>query len=150
MTGMALELPRELWADVIAHLRSELPCEACGFLAGRADRAQFTFPVANALKSPIAYRMEPRAQLQAMLAIERQDLEIVAIYHSHPKGPPLPSVTDLAEAAYPDTRYLICAPGPDNTIWDGRAFWLRAGQAVEEPIVWTPTATTRSGIANSQ
>ncbi len=150
MSGMTLELPRELWADVIAHLRSEMPCEACGFLAGRAERAQLVFPVENALKSPTAYRMEPRGQLRAMLDIERQGLEIVAIYHSHPKGPALPSATDLAEATYPDTRYLICAPDPINAMWGGRAFLLRAGQAMEVPILWTRAESTQAGFANSQ
>ena len=33
--------------------------------------------------------------------------ELQAIYHSHPHGPPHPSVIDIEQHQYPDTYYLI-------------------------------------------
>jgi len=45
--------------------------------------------------------------LSAFLAMEAQGEELVAIYHSHPQGPPHPSPTDIAQAYYPDTVQVI-------------------------------------------
>ena len=39
----------------------------------------------------------------------KRGLEVVAIYHSHPRGPAAPSATDLAEARW-DVPYLIADP----------------------------------------
>lgn len=132
---MPLEIPANLWAAMVTQLQSELPCEACGFLAGEAARVTTVLPVANALRSPTAFRMEPRAQLQAMHAIEGAGLDLLAIYHSHPTGPDRPSRTDLAEAAYPEALSVICVPGDAG--WSARAYWLRDTAAIEEPIVLT-------------
>jgi proteasome lid subunit RPN8/RPN11 len=57
--------------------------------------------------SPVAYEMEPLQQIQAMLAIENDGLELLAIYHSHPDGPARPSPTDVALAYYPEQAQLI-------------------------------------------
>ena len=133
---MPLAVPCVLWTTVESHLTRALPAEACGLLAGQAGTVFQVYPVDNVLRSPTAYRMDPAGQIHAMLAIERDGLDVVGIYHSHPDGPPTPSVTDLKQATYPDVLYLICsrsqAPG-----WQARAFWLRGDQAVEETLVWT-------------
>jgi proteasome lid subunit RPN8/RPN11 len=34
-------------------------------------------------------------------------LEILGVYHSHPRGPAVPSSTDVAEAYYPEWLYVI-------------------------------------------
>jgi proteasome lid subunit RPN8/RPN11 len=41
---------------------------------------------------------------QAMIGC---DFEPLGIFHSHPAGPPVPSPTDIAEAAYPDSIYVV-------------------------------------------
>jgi proteasome lid subunit RPN8/RPN11 len=51
--------------------------------------------------------MDPVQQIKAMLAMEAEGLELIAIYHSHPDGPARPSPTDVALAYYPDTVQLI-------------------------------------------
>ncbi len=45
--------------------------------------------------------------LAAFLAMESQNEELVAIYHSHPQGAAYPSPTDIAQAYYPDTVQII-------------------------------------------
>ena len=45
--------------------------------------------------------------LAAFLAMETQDEELLAIYHSHPQGPAHPSPTDIAQAYYPDVVQII-------------------------------------------
>ncbi|MDP8952404.1 MAG: M67 family metallopeptidase [Actinomycetota bacterium] len=103
-----LAVPDELIAEVIAHAREGQPEEVCGWLAGRGNRVERVYPVPNASEDPERdFRMEPEAQLSAMLEIREAGLDLTATYHSHPRTPAEPSAKDLALAAYPDSFHLI-------------------------------------------
>lgn len=112
------------------------PEEACGLLSGRNEagvyRVTAVIPVANELRSPVRYRMEPQAQIDAFNQIDAQGLELVGIYHSHPAGPPNPSPTDIAEAYYPETVYLIWSALADG--WGCRAFLIQDRQVTPVKI----------------
>ncbi len=101
-TGLAV-LP-EVWHGVAAHARGERPNECCGLLGGRIVAGwgvvQHFWPVVNALASPVAYRTEPRSLLAAFRGLRQAGAELLAVYHSHPAGPPVPSRRDLAENTY--------------------------------------------------
>lgn len=127
---MLLVLKSAQWGQITEHLTRQLPNEACGLLGGRGGVVEKVFLIENRLHSPVRYEMEPTAQIQAMVAIEDAGLEITAIFHSHPHGPARPSPTDVAEAYYPETVYLICAPAERNQ-WQGRAFYIQDGQMRE-------------------
>ena len=45
--------------------------------------------------------------LAAMNQIDDSRKSLLAIFHSHVASPPVPSSTDIREAHYPDTVYLI-------------------------------------------
>lgn len=83
------------------------PEEICGLLAGTAGRVFHVLPVMNELHSPIRFRMEPREQLARFLWMDQNDLDLLAIYHSHPRGPVEPSPTDISEFSYPGTISMI-------------------------------------------
>ncbi len=106
------------------HVAAAAPLEACGLVAGRDGVSVAVYPIPNMLHSPTRYRMEPRAQVRAFFAMEAAGLELLAIYHSHPQGPPVPSATDIHEAAYA-VPYLIWAPLGET--WLARAFLLQHG-----------------------
>lgn len=107
---------------MLDHVLAALPEEACGLLGGRDGAVRRVIPVANAARSATRFRMQPEQQVRAMLALEAEGLEMTGIFHSHPEGPPGPSATDLAEAAYPQAAYLIWSPGPQG--WACHAFRL--------------------------
>ncbi|HEY4688714.1 MAG TPA: M67 family metallopeptidase [Anaerolineae bacterium] len=90
--------------EMLAGARSDRAQEMCGLLAGRDGRVTRVLPVPNSLRSPVAYRMDGPEFVEAMKAC---DFEPLAIYHSHPHGPAVPSPTDVAEALYPDSIYVI-------------------------------------------
>lgn len=115
-----------------AHVSQESPLEACGILAGTRDRVQMTILVANAAKSPVRFRMDAQEQWQAFVQMEAAGLEMLAIFHSHPNGPAVPSPTDVAEAAYPVVN-IIWSPSREG--WQGRGFWIEAGQVSEVTLV---------------
>ena len=52
-------LPARLWEQMRADVQARLPQEACGLVGGLQRRALQVYPVANALHSPVRYRMEP-------------------------------------------------------------------------------------------
>ncbi len=115
-----VSLPLLLRRRMLRHVRSVLPEEGCGFIAGINLQAVAVLPVANKLHSPVRFVMEPVEQLKAMQWIEHTDLEIMAIYHSHPSGPATPSATDLAEHSFPDAFSIICSPAGRR--WRTRCF----------------------------
>ena len=77
-----------------------------GLLAGQGLRVEQVLPVPNVLNSPVAYRMDGPEFAAAMVAC---DFEPLGIFHSHPAGPPVPSPTDIAQAMYPESVYVIIA-----------------------------------------
>jgi proteasome lid subunit RPN8/RPN11 len=103
-----LILPRRLRAQVIAHARSEAPREACGILAGVAPRVNRVYRLRNIADSPATrYLADPSGQLAAFEDMERTGVQLLAIYHSHPGSPAVPSPTDLSLAFYPDACHVI-------------------------------------------
>ena len=100
-------LTRALLDEMLAHVNRLFPEEACGLVSGLNGRAAQVYPVENVRHSPVAFEMEPLQQIKALLAMEAEGLELIAIYHSHPHGPARPSTTDVANAYYPDAVQLI-------------------------------------------
>ena len=120
-----MNLSQEMTAQISAHASANLPEEACGLIGGVQGRAVIALPITNELHSPVRFRMHPGEQLQAFLQFEKQGLDLLAIYHSHPDGPPHPSPTDTEEFTYPGVLYLILSPGPSG--WLVREFEFRDG-----------------------
>lgn len=103
----SLILPQSLYQALVAHAQEQWPQEACGLLRGRAGRATAFLPAANVAAQPRTdYQVDPQALLQA-LDWEDQGDELIAIFHSHPTSPAIPSPVDVARALYPDSVYLI-------------------------------------------
>lgn len=121
-----LGIPQAKCEEMLRHLQDAYPLEACGILAGRDGRVRRVYAVDNLLRSPVAFEMEPQQQLHAMLHLEEAGLEMLAIYHSHPKGPQTPSPTDIAQAYYPDVAHVIVSLA-DRRHPSIRAFTIREG-----------------------
>jgi proteasome lid subunit RPN8/RPN11 len=122
-----LSVPPTVLEAVIAHARSELPIEACGLLAGSVEgetgRATRHFPIRNDLASPIEYFTNPRDLLEAMKTMRAAQIEVLAIYHSHPASEPVPSKTDIARNYWGEiAMHLIVGFAGEKPIL--RAWWI--------------------------
>ena len=115
------------WQLMLTRSEQGAPEEVCGLAVGIEDRITKVFPITNSLHSPVRFEMDPEEQLKSFLWMEDQGLELLAIYHSHPHGPSVPSETDLAEFAYPGTIYIICAPGEEG--------WYLYGYEIQEGFI---------------
>jgi proteasome lid subunit RPN8/RPN11 len=127
---MFLTLTPAQWQEIVAHVESERPNEACGLLGGEGGIVRKVYPGENILHSPVAYEMDPRRQVEIMVEIESAGWELSGIYHSHPGGPPVPSPTDVARAYYPESIFVILAPEAGGE-WRGRAFRIEDGRVEE-------------------
>ena len=93
---------------IIGHARDCRPEEACGVLAGDSEgRVIKVFLMENAEHSEVFYQMDSEEQFQVFDEMEREALDLVAIFHSHPHPPAFPSERDRELAFYPDAVYLI-------------------------------------------
>lgn len=141
---MTIEIPRELYEEMLAHLRAGAPNEACGVLAGVDGKVAAVYPMRNAEESPVAYRFDEREQLQVFTDIEDRGWSLLGFFHSHTHTEAYPSPTDRAHAhwtdpvtgetvpAYPGTRYVIVSLADDEP--DIRAFRFDGGDPVEEEV----------------
>lgn len=144
-----IEIPVAIREEMVAHAMAELPNESCGFLAGVDGKVTHLYPVRNEERElpTIRYVMDSQQQLQAQNDIDDHGWEVVAIYHSHPQGPPHPSATDRARAflpdpvagervaVYPTAAYVIVSL-QDGASPSVRAFRLAPETSVEEEVVF--------------
>ena len=102
-----IRIPKPIYIAMIEHARKESPLECCGILSGKDGTVQKAFELRNAEQSPIRYSMSPQEQLKVFEEMDRESLEMVAIYHSHTHTISFPSETDVRLAFYPDVSSII-------------------------------------------
>ena len=115
-----------------ADVGSRAPEEACGIVAGKAGHILKVYPATNALHSLVRYQLDPQELLEIFNEIDQMGWDLIGIYHSHPNGPNHPSATDIQEAYYPDSVYIIWAQSGGK--WNFRGFYIRDGEFTEIPI----------------
>jgi proteasome lid subunit RPN8/RPN11 len=118
-----LRLTKNHWETVTTHLTQHLPNEACGLLAGGDGQVQKVYLITNIDHSPVSYQMAPAELLQALTEMDERGWGLLAIFHSHPAGPPIPSPTDISQAYYPDSAYAIFSLA--NNQWQARMFEIK-------------------------
>lgn len=124
-----LRLTLEHLETMVQHSREEAPREACGILGGRDGRVLRLFRARNSRGDNVTYYMEPQDQLRIFRQLDEEGLELVALYHSHPASPAYPSATDVAQAFYPDSVYVIVSLASEPP--QVRAFRIREGSVQE-------------------
>ncbi len=116
---------------MIAHARDTYPNESCGILAGRDSVPSHLYQVKNTDPNPrIRYLMDTQEQFWVFKNIRHNDLEVVAIYHSHPHTEAYPSPTDVKLAYYPEAYYVLTSL-QDQAHPAVRAFRILDGQIIE-------------------
>ena len=127
MRSVPLVIPGAILDQVLRHAWQDFPLESCGFLIGErgsdGEYAAEYLPLVNELRSPTAFRTEPASLFQAFRRMRQRQQELLAIVHSHPQSPAVPSLRDLAENTYgPAIPWLIV--GLAETTPDVRLWWL--------------------------
>jgi proteasome lid subunit RPN8/RPN11 len=102
-----LHLSKNHLGEVIKHCQKEYPKEACGILAGKDGLVKRVYPMKNREESETRYFIDPKEQFKVMKEMRKDQLELLAIYHSHVKSEAFPSKTDVDLAFYPEALYMI-------------------------------------------
>lgn len=102
-----IEIPKYIYEEMISYVRSKLPNEACGILAGTDNCVKRIYKMRNVDESPESYLMDPHEQIRVMKDIRENNMKMLAIFHSHPYTPARPSEKDIDMAFYDDVHYII-------------------------------------------
>ena len=128
-------LPDAILRQMLFHAEPVAPLEAVGVIGGRPDgRAEIAIELPNGA-SPYEFLADPYAQYQAETRIHQANLEIIAIYHSHPGGGAMMSESDRLFARRWSCAQIIIVPDkppgdPDRM----RAYRMAGPRELELPI----------------
>ena len=112
----SLRIRESALREIIAHARQDAPDECCGLLVGPAAPVEPPYGdgpideavrVTNVDRGPTRYRINPVEHVRLQKRLRGTGRAIAGAYHSHTRAPAVPSVSDLAEAFYPEFVYLI-------------------------------------------
>lgn len=104
----ALKLSRPLATRLLFEAQKQPDKEVCGLLSARDGEPWDLYPVANIAADPTChFEMDPAGQIQAHKTMRERGEQLLAIYHSHPDMPPVPSEHDVEGQGYPEALYLI-------------------------------------------
>jgi [CysO sulfur-carrier protein]-S-L-cysteine hydrolase len=113
--------------QIVAQAEREFPYECCGFIIGAADIEEVR-PIRNIQNEKhaedparftrdarTAFLMDPKEHLAVLNEVDRRELALRIVYHSHPDHDAYFSATDRAQACsfdpaepdYPDTAYVV-------------------------------------------
>lgn len=126
---------------VITHSQQEYPLECCGLLVGTKYsefgklkyKVEQVIKLENLLKSASEFESSPQSMFKAMRELRLSQLEILAIYHSHPNSSPVPSSKDICGHLSPEIFMLIIG----NVKTDKNVgLWeiTQQGERIEHPI----------------
>lgn len=108
--GESVRIVRSVLEEISAQAAHTPEMECCGLLGGRDGVITRIYPAKNALASPKAYEIAPKDLFRIMREMRSDGVQLMGIYHSHPKGDNAPSPTDVALAFYPDAIHFIASP----------------------------------------
>jgi proteasome lid subunit RPN8/RPN11 len=119
---------------MVVHALSERPNECCGLLAGAVSEGGrgevvVRYPLVNSLASPIEYEADTRGLIQAHRDMRVRGIDVLAVYHSHPTSPAVPSRKDRERNYSEDVVSVIISLA--TVLPKVRAWWLTAEDAHE-------------------
>ncbi len=117
---------------MVDHAQKESPLECCGILGGRDGTVRKAFKLRNEEQSPVRYSMSPQEQLSVFDEMDRESLDMLAIYHSHTHTVPFPSETDVRLAFYPEVASVIISLKEETPVV--KAFRIREDAIYPEEI----------------
>ena len=136
-----LTIPRQILDEMIAEAKRLAPYECCGYLAGRDGLVTHHYKITNVMASEGAERnfeggkldhlqsLSPEKRAEIAFIMDAQDMsfahkdmrskhiDLLVIYHSHPRDPARPSITDIEKVTeFESLRKVLHLPEPLHLI----------------------------------
>lgn len=131
-----LQITSSQMATIRSHAQESYPLECCGILIGeqlgeiRRIASVMTCRNEAADSAANRYSIHPRDLIIAQKQARQKGLDIIGFYHSHPDHPPRWSTTDLREAHWIGSSYLIVSVSKNGA--DDAASYLLRGTNEEK------------------
>ena len=94
----------ESWQSLQTLSEQAYPFEGCGLLLGPLSKDKVVQQIVilhNALRDEgrgrFDFSFSPKEFMEAQIAAEKNNLDVVGIFHTHPDHPPRPSPTDASQ-----------------------------------------------------
>ncbi len=129
---LKLEIPNNIFEQILQQAKAEAPIEACGILAGKDGVVNKLYKMTNTDQSTDHFMMAPEEQFKVVKDIRAAALEMLAIYHSHPETPARPSAEDIRLALTPGVIYVIVSL--QNTEPAIKGFLIEDDNVSEVPV----------------
>jgi len=137
---MNLDVPPDIFTEIINHIKISLPNEACGLLFGTIHDSGIRFVTReiqqfdNISEHPkVSFLIDPEELYKSLCDFEAINLSLVSIYHSH-QAPPTPSTSDLHYMkGYPGIVWLIFSTISGESNFSSAAFILIRGEVL--PVI---------------
>lgn len=119
---------------LVSHARACLPEEACAILGGIVDTdmhvVQKIILLENVDHSPVSFSVSGDQLIQAYNQMDRLGIDVIAVFHSHPRSAAVPSSKDRR---YMEINSVIW---PIYSVYDDvmRA-WISDGDVSEIPVI---------------
>lgn len=126
-------IPRVIINKILGHAQRTAPQECVGILSGSQGEITGWHPMKNSLQANTEFLLDPAEQLQLFKKLRQENRELLAIYHSHPTSPAIPSQLDLAQSEYPHALYLIVSLNTEGCL-EINGYKIQNGQAQEESL----------------
>lgn len=131
---MTLRISQEQYDQIVEHARAEAPNECCGIVSASGGRAVKVYAATNARASEFSFVIDGEEQLKIDREIDDAGLDYGAIYHSHTRSAPKPSLTDIKYAQmWPDVLWIIV--GLDGAEPEVRTWRIDDGTVSEAELV---------------
>ena len=128
-----IKIPRSAYDAMIAHALKDTPIEACGYLAGINGEVAYDIPMKNTDASNEHFSFDPQEQFDAFKKTQKEELRLIAVYHSHPETPARPSEEDIRLAFDPNVSYIIVSLASETP--DVKSFIIKNKTVEKEEIV---------------
>ena len=117
---------------ILEHAREESPIEACGYLGSQGGTIMAFYRMKNVDVSGEHFTLDPDEQFSVLRDMRNNNIQLAAVYHSHPATPARPSDEDIRLAYDPGIRYIIISlmNGEEPV----RSFRIRDSRVEQEDI----------------
>lgn len=128
-----MKISKKIINKIYDHGRKEAPIEACGYLAGINNEVVNYYPMHNIDQSNEHFTFDPQEQFDVMKKVRTEQLEVLAVYHTHPESPARPSAEDIRLAFDPGIVYVILSLLEDKK--NIKAYKIIKGQVTEKKLI---------------
>jgi proteasome lid subunit RPN8/RPN11 len=127
-----MEIQREVYRQIVGEATAAAPLECCGYLAGIGRTITRAYPMKNMDQSTVHFSFDPGEQFATIKQVRKQNLKVLAIYHSHPETPARPSEEDIRLAFDSEISYVIISLCAEQEVV--RSFQIHNGQVEPEEL----------------